>query len=387
MFQKKGITALFGAALLAVAVLAAPQKVKADDGITTAVDQVEAEAGSEVSVTIHIDGNFRGFNGALTYDTNLLERKGEVEYSDSLSKGMASLQGDKFGFVSGSVINGGSIKVTFQVKEGSCQGTPAAAIGLSMKYTTTGEAGSTIVQNPEGKVTIQHPKAQNETQREESTCTVQGYEKVICKACGDTISDTALPLAPHSWGDYTYASEEDKPTCTKEGTQIRTCTVCQAQDPEVKTVPKTAHTYEWKVVKEATCTAKGEKAGTCSVCQDQTTQEIPALGHSWKKDAGTDKDGWKVTVAATEEKEGTKERVCAVCEEKETAVIPKLEKKPAAATTPSGKNNTKTGSTTTTSKGVNTGDPVRTGLYGAIGAAALVMLCAIFAVQKKKKEQ
>lgn len=70
------------------------------------------------------------------------------------------------------------------------------------------------------------------------------------------------------------------------------------------------HTYAEEVTRQATCTEKGEKTLTCSVCGDVTTQEIPALGHSWNE--GT------ITTPAGCETAGVKTFTCTRCNNTKT---------------------------------------------------------------------
>uniref|UniRef100_UPI00062338CB hypothetical protein n=1 Tax=Ruminococcus sp. N15.MGS-57 TaxID=1637508 RepID=UPI00062338CB len=69
------------------------------------------------------------------------------------------------------------------------------------------------------------------------------------------------------------------PTCTSEGTAIKTCTKCNATFTE--TIPKTSHKYADTVV-APTCTTDGYTLHKCSVCgtsyKDSTTK---ATGHSY----------------------------------------------------------------------------------------------------------
>ena len=47
-----------------------------------------------------------------------------------------------------------------------------------------------------------------------STCTVAGVEYDECERCGDVINETLLPLAAHSWGNWTV---DRAATCSAEG--------------------------------------------------------------------------------------------------------------------------------------------------------------------------
>ena len=111
-------------------------------------------------------------------------------------------------------------------------------------------------------------------------------------------------------------------TCTEDGTEKRTCTICGAE--ETRTIKAKGHTFgEWTVTKKATCTEKGSQTRTCSVCQTTETQSIAATGHTFSK--------WVVTKEATRTEKGLKTRTCSVCNATETQVIPALGSRPSSS--------------------------------------------------------
>lgn len=108
-------------------------------------------------------------------------------------------------------------------------------------------------------------------------------------------------------------------TCTEDGTEKRTCTICGAE--ETRTIKAKGHTFgEWTVTKKATCTEKGSQTRTCSVCQATETQDIAATGHTFGK--------WVVTKEATRTEKGLKTRTCSVCGATETQSIPATGSRP-----------------------------------------------------------
>ena len=108
-------------------------------------------------------------------------------------------------------------------------------------------------------------------------------------------------------------------TCTDDGTEKRTCTICGAE--ETRTIKAKGHTFgEWTVTKKATCTEKGSQTRTCSVCQATETQDIAATGHTFGK--------WVVTKEATRTEKGLKTRTCSVCGATETQSIPATGSRP-----------------------------------------------------------
>ncbi|WP_410079374.1 hypothetical protein [Ruminococcus sp.] len=115
---------------------------------------------------------------------------------------------------------------------------------------------------------------------------------------------------------HTYGSAviTKQPTCTSEGTAIKTCTKCNATVTE--TIPKTSHKYADTVV-APTCTADGYTLHKCSVCgtsyKDNTTK---AAGHSYGNSV--------VTKQPTCTSEGTKTKTCTKCGATVTETIAKL---------------------------------------------------------------
>ena len=119
--------------------------------------------------------------------------------------------------------------------------------------------------------------------------------------------------------NHTYGSAviTKQPTCTSEGTAIKTCTKCNATVTE--TIPKTSHKYVDTVV-APTCTVDGYTLHKCSVCgtsyKDNTTK---ATGHSYGNSV--------VTKQPTCTSEGTAIKTCTKCNATVTETIPKTSHK------------------------------------------------------------
>ena len=109
----------------------------------------------------------------------------------------------------------------------------------------------------------------NEINRQEPTCTEEGWVKYGCTYESDRHATApehidewteTIPALGHDWkdnGDANHICDRDHVTA--------------------------AHTYgEWTTVKEATCTAAGQKQHTCTECGHEQTRPIPATGHHWK---------------------------------------------------------------------------------------------------------
>ena len=118
---------------------------------------------------------------------------------------------------------------------------------------------------------------------------------------------------------HTYGSAviTKQPTCTSEGTAIKTCTKCNATVTE--TIAKTSHKYANTVV-APTCTTDGYTLHKCSVCgtsyKDSTTK---ATGHSYGNSV--------VTKQPTCTSEGTAIKTCTKCNATVTETIAKTSHK------------------------------------------------------------
>ena len=119
---------------------------------------------------------------------------------------------------------------------------------------------------------------------------------------------------------HTYGSAviTKQPTCTSEGTKIKTCTKCNVTVTEK--LPAKGHTAVTDKGYPATCTTAGKTDGShCSVCNTviKVQTVINATGHK--------SSGWIVDKAASIGVKGSKHKECTVCKKVlETAEIPAL---------------------------------------------------------------
>ena len=79
----------------------------------------------------------------------------------------------------------------------------------------------------------------------------------------------------HSYGEWKILSA---PTCEAEGSQVRVCDKCQAE--ETGAVEKTAHTLESSTGKYNTCTEAGTRSGKCTVCSQTVSVSVEAREYS-----------------------------------------------------------------------------------------------------------
>ena len=149
-----------------------------------------------------------------------------------------------------------------------------------------------------------------------STCTQAGwtahYElggKSYSDAYATEETDASLPLLAHSYGEY---AQSKAPDCTEAGTEIRTCTVCGAEDS--REIAALGHSYS-AAVTAPTCTAQGYTTYTCTRCSNSYTDNYTdAPGHSW--------NSGEITTAAGCTSTGVKTYTCTVCASTRTEDVP-----------------------------------------------------------------
>ena len=114
----------------------------------------------------------------------------------------------------------------------------------------------------------------------EPTCLKGGYTLYKCSVCGDEYKDNLTPLLGHSMVEV----GEKPATCTEAGhTAGVQCSRCGAIESGVTEIPALGHSYgAWTQTKAPTCTAKGTEVRTCTRCNAAQTRDVAALGHSYK---------------------------------------------------------------------------------------------------------
>ena len=135
----------------------------------------------------------------------------------------------------------------------------------------------------------------------ESTCAEDGcVAHWACTVCGATFSDaegttkTDPTIAKKAHTEV--IDEAVAPTCMKTGlTEGKHCSVCNEVLVAQKEVPAIDHSVDaWTVTRQATCTEEGEEQGTCSVCGNTATKAIPVLGHNMTKTEAVEPTYWAV---------------------------------------------------------------------------------------------
>jgi len=131
------------------------------------------------------------------------------------------------------------------------------------------------------------------------TCTSEGTAIKTCTKCNATVTETIAKTS------HKYANTVVAPTCTTDGYTLHKCSVCGTSYKD-STTKATGHSYGNSVVtKQPTCTSEGTKTKTCTKCNATVTEKLPAKGHT----AVTDK-GYPATCTTAGKTDGSH---CSVC--------------------------------------------------------------------------
>ena len=147
---------------------------------------------------------------------------------------------------------------------------------------------------------LPHTHNLTKTEAKAATCTEAGnIQYWTCSKCEKLYSDeagrkeitqkdTVVAAKGHKWSAWTVTK---KATCTENGSQVRSCSVCEEEETGV--IKATGHKWNtsYTVDKKPTAASAGSKSIHCSVCgsiKPGSVQSIPKLNPSWKKDS----TGW-----------------------------------------------------------------------------------------------
>ena len=107
------------------------------------------------------------------------------------------------------------------------------------------------------------------------TCTAEGTAIKTCTKCNATVTET-IPKTSHKYADTVVA-----PTCTADGYTLHKCSVCGTSYKD-GTTKATGHSYGNSVVtKQPTCTAEGTATKTCTKCNATVTETIAKTSHKY----------------------------------------------------------------------------------------------------------
>ena len=141
-----------------------------------------------------------------------------------------------------------------------------------------------------------------------ATCTTAGERYIKCIDCGEIIDTESIPALGHGFGAWSYIIA---PTCTEQGSEMRSCTRCEYQ--ETRTVEALGHEFYTEIV-EPTCTEDGYERFECTVCGYIETYEWSAYGHEMS--------GWYEVLWPTCTEDGEEINECWICGYSETNIIP-----------------------------------------------------------------
>ncbi len=225
------------------------------------------------------------------------------------------------------------------------------------------------------------------TVTKQATYEVTGTKVRKCTANGCSATESAviaklsLDGHTHNFGNWVT---ETAATCTKNGVQKHTCSICKTF--ETREITASGHSFgEWMVEKTATCEGDGIQKRACSDCNETEVLTSPALGHKFGE--------WVVKTEATSDKEGLLERTCSICSKTETQATPKLN---TDVDTSGNTDSTDTNldskpqpdipdSQSTNVKPVNGSNLTKTITICSIAIGAILMALIVLVILKKKK--
>ena len=110
-----------------------------------------------------------------------------------------------------------------------------------------------------------------------ATCTTEGYDTYTCTICGESYNKTTTPVIGHTY----KVTEKVAATCTTEGYDTYTCALC-GDSYNKTTTPAIGHTYKVTETAAATCTAAGYDTYTCALCGDSYNKiTTPVTDHQY----------------------------------------------------------------------------------------------------------
>lgn len=147
----------------------------------------------------------------------------------------------------------------------------------------------------------QAPSARKRSSKEETS--------IRNKSSNDESSSKTSSYHRHNWGDAVVTKA---PTCTENGSQTMTCTICGQE--RTQSIPATGHSeapaddsHDWVLISEPTCEQSGSRAYYCEYCGGEIMVEVPALGHMYAvNEYGQEIIEWTKEPSCTDFGEGTK---------------------------------------------------------------------------------
>ncbi len=144
-----------------------------------------------------------------------------------------------------------------------------------------------------------------------ATCEKEGQKSIHCTGCDLTKDVTVIPMVDCQWKEV----DRQEATCTQEGYVDYVC-VYNPEHTKREALPAPGHEWstEWSIDKEASCTEAGSKSHHCLHCEEkQDVTELPKEDHEYGE--------WEMEVEATPEKDGTEVRKCLHCDATESRSV------------------------------------------------------------------
>ena len=143
-------------------------------------------------------------------------------------------------------------------------GTKTAICGACGEKDTVIDEGSKIVG-------CAHINTHDE--HKDSTCTEEGYNRVVCDDCGNTVSDETLLMIDHSMTNATL-----NPTCEEAGAEISYCKECSYACITEHLAPLGHSELEWVTVNAPSTRSEGTMDQICPACGEVfDAKTVPAI--------------------------------------------------------------------------------------------------------------
>lgn len=255
----------------------APVKVKA-------ISAASSKCG-EITVTYGKSSGASGYQLSCSPTANgkftVLNTSNQTSFTHSLDMGTAAYYKVRaYKTVKGKKVYSSYSKVVSATALSHSYGAPVTLVNATCKSDGSQSYTCTYCGNSYTQVTpaVPHSYVQNVVA---PTCGADGYTLNVCLSCKDTFKSNITPAT----GNHTYSKAVTltPATCTTNGTQAQTCTVCGKIVTTV--INATGHSLDdGTVTKEATCTESGTLTKKCknALCNYSETYVIPALGHDIK---------------------------------------------------------------------------------------------------------
>ena len=137
------------------------------------------------------------------------------------------------------------------------------------KCTLCGEITSSQIKEEKPVIVEEGHKHSYEKTAVAPTCTVQGFDKLIC-SCGDFYEENRTPPTGHKFTSMVVA-----PTCTAEGYTKRICTICGIEQ-KTDLVNAKGHSYTMTTV-SPTYTSEGYDLYRCACGDSYRKNPVPVL--------------------------------------------------------------------------------------------------------------